>query len=276
MLPCRVPCRLLLPGVLVAVLVSGSPAHAQSRGPSWPVCSDTVKQQCVAGFTVDGGSPPADVALEVFESSGTIQFQLVRRSNSDYELSGTGLTNDSLVRVQLNVGGFDAVALLTTGALQSVSFAADAAGGTSVTFEARPRSSSWSTTCTPPCDYSGAASIDYRSMFLGVVESLREQAGLPPEHRSSSGAFRNAARGSWIATNGQSVTAPTYNPQTGAFEFQVSAPHWKADGSTVNMGFFTAFLPDALLRDVFRSPTRTARRPPRWPSRGVTGRRRAP
>jgi hypothetical protein len=47
-----------------------------------------------------------------------------------------------------------------------------------------------------------------------------------------------------VSTNGTCfITTPSYNPATGGFTFQASAPHFAPDGVQVNRGFYIASIP---------------------------------
>jgi len=57
-------------------------------------------------------------------------------------------------------------------------------------------------------------------------------------------------RGTWLSTNAEANSLPTFDPTTKAVSFSVAAPHFEKDGTTVNTGFFRAFLPDALVEQM--------------------------
>lgn len=78
-----------------------------------------------------------------------------------------------------------------------------------------------------------AAAKPYQLYALVVFENSRDPFGIPGLSGdiliSSNGACR--------------LTSPTWSPQTLSFSFTASAPHFEPDGTTVNRGFYRAFIP---------------------------------
>ena len=100
-------------------------------------------------------------------------------------------------------------------------------------------------------DATTKADAEYEGMLIMAVSDMRPPADRKPEQSEDFNKFRENSRGAWIATNAQAFSSPQYNPTTRAFEFDLAAPHLKRDGTTVNTGFFTAFLPNSLLTNVW-------------------------
>lgn len=47
-----------------------------------------------------------------------------------------------------------------------------------------------------------------------------------------------------VSSNGTCrISTPVYDPQDGSFTFTAAAPHFAADGTTINRGFYSAFIP---------------------------------
>lgn len=78
-----------------------------------------------------------------------------------------------------------------------------------------------------------AAAKPYQLYALVVFENSRDPFGIP----GLSGDIL-------ISSNGAcKLTSPTWSPQTLSFSFTASAPHFAPDGTTVNRGFYRAFIP---------------------------------
>lgn len=228
----------------------------------WVDCGGPVTSECIDTFQVDPdglgggagfGDPAAAVSLVVWLDDGTLQIQVTCTSvetNADaYDLTeaGCGMTTASVVQVVVDVGTLDAVAFVSTGDISSYSFDEST---DLLTFEASPTPSSW---LFAGCSLAGCgddtteADVDYGGMLIGAASNL-DVPELADDVEFQ--AFRAAARGSWIATNAQSFSPPTFDAATSSFQFDLAAPHLRFGGG-VNTGFFKAFLPDALLTDVF-------------------------
>jgi hypothetical protein len=197
---------------------------------------------CYTEFTVDGGAPPPGVSLNVMEAGGMVQAMLVT-GGFNFELS-PALSNDSVVHYTLNLGEYDPAAFVTTGLISS--YSATPGSPNMVSVDASPRSSAWNQagcrvgSCGDDA-HPITASHDYNSMLIGAITDLR---GAPsPE-------IAYAMHGTWIATNAQAFSLPMFNTVTQQLSFSVAAPHFKSDGTTINTGFFRAFLPDALVSEM--------------------------
>jgi hypothetical protein len=231
-------CRRLRIGLALALCIGGVSALAPAAHANG-ACGTP---PCYTDFTVDGGPPPAGVSLNVMEQGGMVQVLLVS-GGFNFELS-PALGNDSQVHYTLNLGEYDPAAFVTTG--QITSYLATPGSPNMVTVDASPRSSSWNQAgcrvgnCGDDA-HPVTASHDYNSMLIGAITDLR---GAPsPE-------IANAMHGTWIATNAQSFSLPQFNPVTQQLSFAVAAPHFKSDGTTINTGFFRAFLPDSLVSEM--------------------------
>jgi hypothetical protein len=201
---------------------------------------------CYSEFTVDGQPPPAGLSLNVMTQpqNGYIQM-LLTTPPFNFELSSV-LNNNSNVHVKLNLGTYDPVVFATTGNVVSYSETSGGSNNT-VTVDAHPSSSSWKNGCmVGNCGGPSTpltADVDYSSMLLGAVTDL--QTPTPPDP-----GIADAMRGSWLSTNGQSFSFPMFSDSGQTLSFSVAAPHFKKDGTTVNTGFFRAFLPDAVIQQM--------------------------
>jgi hypothetical protein len=233
-------CRRLRVGIaLLACATAGALAPSANADSGAYQCG-THAPPCWTEFTVDGGAPPAAVNLMIQQGGGNIQLSLMNSGNFDL---APALSNDSAVHIAVDVGTYDPAVFATTGYVDSYASASE--GDTStVTLDLEPRSSSWNMFgCHVGSCGSDASPVtatqDYSSMLLGAITNL---AGAP------SPTIAAAMHGSWLSTNAQGFTFPQLNSTTGAVSFSVAAPHFMTDGTTINTGFFRAFLPDALVQ----------------------------
>ncbi|MHB8470403.1 MAG: hypothetical protein ACYDCH_11720, partial [Gaiellaceae bacterium] len=202
-------------------------------------CGSPAVTPCWTTFQVDGGAPPAGLQLVTSSSGGNVLVQLTR--NNSNELSPS-VSTGSLVHMVINLGTYDPVVFGTTGLIES--YSATTGVSNTITLDVKPQASSWRG-AAPGCTTSSCgdathpvtADSDFTSLVLGFVTDL---SGTPT-------ATKDAMRGTWLATNAQAFSFPTLNSSTGAVGFTVAAPHFKSDGSTINTGFFSSFLPDTLV-----------------------------
>jgi hypothetical protein len=226
--------------VTAALVLASSGASKPSRALLDPGQCGTAP--CWTSFTVNGGAPPTGVTLSLTVQVNTIQISV--KNNNATELSPKLSANDTIHAV-LNLGGFDPVVFGTTGLVTSY---AESTGATNtVTFDVKPRSSSWKLSgCTVVNCGSDAnpvtASNDFTSVVLGFITDLTNSG--------ASAATKNAMRGTWFDTNAQSMTLPSFNVSNNSVSFTVAAPHFKTDGTTVNTGFFDFFAPDTLVQSL--------------------------
>lgn len=212
-------------------------------------CASPVLTPCWTAFQVDGGAPPATLQLQLLTSGSNLQVQLKYGSPADLELSpgGSPITNSSVVHMVINLGTYDPVVFGTTGLIQSFSETTGAAN--TITLDVRPQQSSWrgaapgcTTTNCGTANSPVTADHDYTSLVLGFVSDL-SSSGL-------STAVKDAMRGTWLGTNAQAFSFPTFNASTGTINFTVAAPHFKSNGSTLTTGFFQFFVPDGMVQQM--------------------------
>jgi hypothetical protein len=222
---------------LVALLVAVPQARAiHAAG----VCSSgATPRPCYTDFEVDGGAPPAGLTLNLSAGGGNVTFMLADTSGGppNFDLSGL-LSGADTVHMVMDFGSYVPHFFDTTGLATSYSVDTSDASHTMVTLDAQPRPSSWANTCSvSSCPTN--ASFDYAEMLLGAFTDL---AGAPDPTLASK------IDGSWVSTNAQAIALPpSFDAGTGAFSFHIAAPHFTTDGTTVNSGFFRAFLPDAVV-----------------------------
>lgn len=226
--------------------------------PYWPVCAPPTTQNCIQDFQLDGAPAPATLLLQVL-NSGDLQIQVkydpTQNGFSNYDLlaPGSPVTAGSTIHVALNIGSMDPVAFVAAGDITSYTYNLNPTTGNTISFDAKPHPSSWSTTgCSiGACgDDTTRADVDHGGMLIASLSSLDMPPGLPPDQQAAMESFRNNARGAWVATNAQSFSMPRYDAATHAFVFDLAAPHLTAGGAP-NTGFFKAFLPNRLLTDLW-------------------------
>lgn len=219
----------------------GSSGGTGSLSANWPACDSTHATDCVEAFTIDGATPPTGFAADVFTDdpfAGFVDINVEGPNSDPLELlyGGSPLTARSDVHLELNLGSYIPDNLGTTGVVTSFAIHLGSVGGNTVSLDFSPAATSW---LFDGCDVGSCgddttrADFDYQGLAfaaIGTVDAPDPDAG------------------SWIATNAQAFSIPSYDATTKSFDFQVAAPHLTHAGA-VNTGSFTAFIPDALLAD---------------------------
>ena len=226
------------------------------NGASWPACGGSVTTQCYS-LQVDGGAPPAGMTASVDfnQAAGSLSAQIQSQSSDPNELYGNGSgqlpVGAHTVALAVYAGSFDGTMLVSTG--QVSDFTNTVVGGNHVlTITASPAATSWSQS-SAGCSAASCpsqADVDYRGLLLFDLSDLSAQpapAGLPA---SAWRAFIADSSGMILATNAQFFDSPTPDPQTKGFRFEVGAPHLTHAGAP-NTGEFTAFVPNATLRNAW-------------------------
>lgn len=224
---------------------------------SWPACGGGTTTHCIQTFTVGGGAPPTGVTLNVTDSGGQVNFQ-VKRGTSFDAIGSPGLALTSVVHIVLNTGSIDPGHVVTTGDASSVVTAYDAVNGNTVDVTVRPTPSSWLSGGCTPTSCGTTADTDFAGIVFGATGVPATPGGLTPAQAAEFASFVTASHGSWVATNAQAFALPTWNPATHTFDVQLAAPHFKLDGTTVNTGFFKAFLPATMLNTLWGIDAATA------------------
>ena len=235
-------------GTLTPTTLTETNATGTSGGspPSyWPYCGSTTTD-CINSVTYNSGPLPSGIVPKVFTLNGGAQIQL-QCSNNTYDLSTCGVTdNSNEFTVTLNTGTLNPAEFIATGNISSEQVT-NSGGDYTLTFTASPAPSSWSYSSCTLASCPQTASVDYKSLLIGFAGSMPTPGNLTTAEQSSFNTFQTASEGSWVATNAQAFSTPTLDPTTGSLQFQLSAPHYMTNGTTVNTGNFTAFLPNSLL-----------------------------
>ena len=171
-----------------------------------------------------------------------MQFQC----NGDYEFQSCGVSSSDSFEVSLSTGALNPTDFFMTGNISNESISSSG-GDYTLDFTASPGPSSWSTSGCTIASCATAANKDYNDLLIGFLSPMSPPSGLSSTQTSSFNNFVSAAEGTWLATNAQAFSLPTYNPTTNSLYFQVASPHYLSNGATLNSGNFTAFLPTSLL-----------------------------
>ena len=221
---------------------------ASSQGSTnWQSCSSSNTVDCINYLKFNNGSAslPSGISLNVsnFGVGASLQFQC----SGHYELSNCNVNNSDSFEVSLNTGTTSPTDFFITGTMTDEAITSSG-GNYTLDFTASPGRSSWSTSSCTLTSCPNQANKDYSDFLIGFVASMSPPSGLSltSSQQTSFNNFAIAAKGTWLATNAQAFSLPTYDPLTNALEFQVAAPHLMSSGS-VNEGQFTAYLPTSLL-----------------------------
>ena len=234
-----------IPGTATAALSIGVTSSTGSTT-TWPSCSSSLTTNCIDYLKFNSSaSLPSGVALNVFDSGAgaNVQFQC----NGHYELQSCNVSSSDSFEVSLSTGTLNPTDFFMTGNVSNESISLSG-GDYTLDFTASPGPSSWSTTGCMLTSCANQANKDYSDFLIGFLSPMSPPSGLSltGSQQTSFSNFATAAEGTWLATNAQAFSLPTYDPLTNALEFQVAAPHLMSSGS-VNDGQFTAFLPTSLL-----------------------------
>ncbi|MDQ2054193.1 S8 family serine peptidase [Halobellus sp. H-GB7] len=177
---------------------------------------------------------------------GLLQMQLRDKSGSDLvnrtDLSDIGVASDTRLAINVTVTDWTPRLLLGAGRNATWDTTALDANTTAINVTTAPAdvqynqsqldgtNDPWSE--TDRADVSANASVDMAVSDLGSFDPGR----------------RDRFAGAMLTTDAQSFGAPEYDETTGGLRLYVAAPHYNVDGGQ-NQGFFTAFLPTAVLDD---------------------------
>lgn len=204
-------------------------------------CGGPVTTNCIAEFTVNGGSPPADVIPQVFLGGPSLQIQAATLPNNN-ELS-PALTSSSTVVFRLKIDStFTPVVMFGMGKV--LSWAWNAATR-ELTVTAQPQPASFATQCSL-FECANNADFDYNAALMLSAGSFPIPSGLPADVAAQLTAVRDSLQGAFFSTNAQNFMPPNYDQVAKAIEFRVSAPHFKLSGG-LNTGSISTLIPDGMI-----------------------------
>jgi hypothetical protein len=258
-----VPAAAAEPGVGGAAATPGAadPTTRQAALPgdreNFPPCSAERRRFCVVSFEMEiagsglFGEPPEGLVVETELWSGWVDrdsfnLQVLRSDefNVFQELAPAAPAGAAL-RVVVNTGSWEPPPTMSSSARVQEWSRALGSDGWTMTFELRTNGSSISTLCTLEDCTVERGEIDFISRASATVW------GIPPNFTPEQAeTVRRLETGSWVATNASSFTNGYYDSVNRAINFDLAGPHRTSMGE-LNRGFFSAFVPDALIVDAW-------------------------
>jgi hypothetical protein len=244
-------------GAATAPPSAAEPATRQASLPAdrenFPPCSSERRRFCVVSFEMEiGGSglfgePPEGLVIEAELWSGwtdrdSFNLQVLRSDefNIFQELSPVAPAGAAM-RVVVNTGSWEPPPTMSSSARVQEWSRALGPNGWTMTFGLRTNGSSISTLCRLEDCTVERGEIDYISRANATVW------GIPPNFTPEQAeTVRRLETGSWVATNASSFTGGYYDNVNRAINFDLAGPHLTSTGE-LNRGFFSAFVPDALI-----------------------------
>lgn len=259
--------------VIAATLLAMVPAGAAEPGPAraageptarqtplpperedFPPCTAERRQFCIVSFEMDiGGSglfgdPPEGIVVEAelwasWEDRDSFNLDIrsnVPPSSFSQELAPTVPAGTAL-RIVVNTGSWEPPPTMSSSARVQEWSRALGADGWTMTFALVTNGSSVSTLCALDDCTVERGELDYISRASAVVWGI--WPGLSAEEAA---AVRELETGGWVATNASSFTNGSYDAEARSMNFDLAGPHLTSAGE-VNRGFFSAFVPDALI-----------------------------
>ncbi|WP_415378730.1 PKD domain-containing protein [Halosimplex sp. TS25] len=186
---------------------------------------------------VDGPGSASSLQVDAFYASGLLQVQ-IKDSEGSYELADDGITASTRIETTVTVSDDNPRALIGNGHDVSWTRTDNGDGTTTLVISGRPSETDhyFPSPDTWPGDLTAT---DHRD--LSMTFATDSMSSFPSDRR-------DRLDGIVFMTDAQSFAPPRYNTSgaTDAIEFDVSAPHYAADGST-NQGFVEAYIPQPML-----------------------------
>jgi len=150
-------------------------------------------------------------------------------------LFATSMDPDMVISIKLKTGDFQNGVTVAIGNAVTTEAVIDAATGNSVTITGSPVTvpvASDSKQCTGE---TGKAIANIRQFQVIIVPQNDDQSGFGVPGTSG---------GMMVASNGScALSTPVWNNDTKQMTWSAAAPHFAADGTTVNKGFYRAIIP---------------------------------
>ncbi|MCX6452425.1 MAG: hypothetical protein NT174_05045 [Actinobacteria bacterium] len=150
-------------------------------------------------------------------------------------LFATSMDPDMVISIKLKTGDFQNGVTVAIGNAVTTEAVIDAASGNSVTITGSPVTvpvASDSKQCTGE---TGKAIANIRQFQVIIVPQNDDQSGFGVPGTSG---------GMMVASNGScALSTPVWNNDTKQMTWSAAAPHFAADGTTVNKGFYRAIIP---------------------------------
>ncbi|MFN3214970.1 MAG: hypothetical protein ACE367_00565 [Acidimicrobiales bacterium] len=224
----------------------------------FPPCSDERRQFCIVSFEMDtGGSglfgpPPSDIVVwaELWASWATrdsLNLQVLLEESPDVysqELAPT-VPAGTAMRIVVNTGSWEPPPTMSSSARVQEWSRALGSDGWTMTFALTTMGSSISGACTFDDCSVERGDRDYVSRASAVVWAIAPI--FTPEDTER---IRELETGSWVATNASTFSNGYYDPEARSINFDLAGPHLTSTGE-LNLGFFSAFVPDALITEAW-------------------------
>ena len=184
-----------------------------------------------------GPGSASSLQLDASYASGLLQVQ-VKDSGGDYELADDGVTSSTRIEATVTVSNDQPRALIGNGRDVSWTRTDNGDGTTTVTITGSPSETDYYFP-TPTSWPGDLTATDHRD--LSMTFAADSMSSFPADRR-------DRLEGIVFMTDAQSFAPPSYDTsgETDAIEFDVSAPHFAADGS-VNQGFAEVYIPQSML-----------------------------
>ena len=154
---------------------------------------------------------------------------------SDNKIYATGLDPDVEIAVKVRTGEIKTGVTVAVGLDVTVDAASDANGST-LTFTGQPVAVPLAKSARDCTGESGVAAAVVRQ-FQAIIVVQNDTSGFGIDGVSGD---------MYVGSNGVcSLSTPVWNNDTKEFTWQVGAPHFAPDGTTVNRGFYKAIIPAA-------------------------------
>jgi hypothetical protein len=237
----------LVLGVLTCAAMLAGSASAQTG----PFCGGAVTEKCLVSVTSTNPSTPASLSasLSFASSSGAYTITVYNTANANpFELS-PALSTSSDVTIVFKLASdrtvVDPKMAISTALVSSWSINT-AVSPHQLTLVAKPRATSWATSCSPS-SCPNNATTDFGALLLAAFNPMNAPPSPPPGFSD----FSAKMQGGFIATNAQYFDAiPAYDSTTKTLNFLIGAPHLKLNGDP-NSGFVRLLVPEAVITDLW-------------------------
>jgi hypothetical protein len=246
--------RILIVATAVALTLSAAPSPAAAfHGPAhFSICASQASTDCIVSFAINttnglgGTSFPAGLEPNGFFLSGGLQLQVNKTGFGDLSEISSVVSTASEITITVRLAApFTPSMFIGAGTIVDWRWNG---GAHELTVIAFPTASSWAAPTCYPGNCPTNATTDYTAMALFFADDTVVD-GAPPDAAAFMTTFLTKFTGGYISTNAQYFAAPFYDGTS--LLFDLGAPHFKTNGSTVNTGFFRVLVPDPVISDLW-------------------------